>query len=164
MKSITSVDYVGFVWQAYWGWFGISIRHTVFTLQWMAEEQIGQSLTSAGVGTKPFEPTSWESPQLILWRIILASTETSPTRWFGVDWGVGVAGRVSHACPPPPEEATQDAALERLQQGALPCSGVSEQFQFNPGLDSLSGPKLLDVAQFVVVLREREQGPKAEFN
>lgn len=75
-----------------------------------------------------------------------------------------MAGRVGHACPPPPEEATQDAALERLHQGALPRSRVSEQFQFNPGLDSLSGPQLLDVAQFVVVLSEREQGPQAEVN
>lgn len=68
-----------------------------------------------------------------------------------------MAGCVSHACPPPPEKATQDAALQRLQQGALPRSGVSEQFQFNPGLDSLSGSQLLDVAQFVVVLSERER-------
>lgn len=66
-----------------------------------------------------------------------------------------MACRVGHACPPPPEEATQDAALQRLQQSALPCSGVSEQLQLNPGLDGLSGPQLLDVAQFVVVLRER---------
>lgn len=68
-----------------------------------------------------------------------------------------MTGCVSHACPPPPEEATQDAALQRLQQGALPRSGVSKQFQLNPGLDGLSGSELLDVAQFVVVLSERER-------
>lgn len=44
----------------------------------------------------------------------------SPTGWFGVDGGVGVARCVGHARPPPPEEAAQDAALEGLQQGALP--------------------------------------------
>lgn len=68
-----------------------------------------------------------------------------------------MAGCVSHACSSPPEEATQDAALQRLQQGALPRSRVSKQFQFNPGLDSLSGSQLLDVAQFVVVLSESER-------
>lgn len=164
MKSIISVDYVGFVWQAYWGWFGISIRDVVLTLQWMAEEQIppicrgwnqtfwADELREPPVITKLLNKEGHfvtflkqddfgsSSETLILWRISSASTETSPTRGFGVDWGVGVAGRVRHACPPPPEEATQDAALERLQQGALPRSGVSEQFQFNPGLDGLSGP------------------------
>lgn len=63
-----------------------------------------------------------------------------------------MAGGVSHACPPPPEEATQDATFQRLQQGALPGSRVPEQLQFEPGLDGLSGPQLLDVAQFMVVL------------
>lgn len=63
-----------------------------------------------------------------------------------------MAGRVGHACPLPPEEAAQDATFQRLQQGALPGSGVPEQLQLDPGLDGLSGPQLLDVAQFVVVL------------
>lgn len=67
-----------------------------------------------------------------------------------------MAGRVSHACPLPPEEATQDATFQRLQQGALPGSRVSEQLQFDPGLDGLSGPQLLDVAQFVVVLTQKK--------
>lgn len=63
-----------------------------------------------------------------------------------------MTGGVGHARPPPPEEATQDATFQRLQQGALPRSRVSEQLQFDPGLDSLGGPQLLDVAQFVVIL------------
>lgn len=63
-----------------------------------------------------------------------------------------MACRVGQACPPPPEEAAQDATFQRLQQRALPGPGVSEQFQLDPGLDGLSGPQLLDVAQFVVVL------------
>lgn len=74
-----------------------------------------------------------------------------------------MASRVGHARPPPPEEATQDATLEGLQQGALPSSRVPKQFQLNPGLDGLSGPQLLDVAQFVVVLGEKVQGPKTVF-
>lgn len=57
-----------------------------------------------------------------------------------------MASRVGHACPPPPEEATQDATFQRLQQGALPSTRVPKQFQLNPGLDGLSGPQLLDVA------------------
>lgn len=64
-----------------------------------------------------------------------------------------MACSVSHAWPPSPEEAAQDAAFQRLQQGALAGSGVSKQLQLDPGLDCLSGPQLLDVAQFVVVLR-----------
>lgn len=75
-----------------------------------------------------------------------------------------MASRVGHACPPPPEEATQDATFQRLQQGALPSSRVSKQFQLNPGLDGLSGPQLLDVAQLVVVLREKAQGLKTMFS
>lgn len=84
----------------------------------------------------------------------------SPTRGFGVDRGVGVAGCVSHACSSPPEEATQDATFQRLQQGAFPSSRVSEQLEFDPGLDGLSGPELLDVAQFVVVLKNNKKTPK----
>lgn len=64
-------------------------------------------------------------------------------------------GRVGHARPPPPEEAAQDAALQRLQQRALPGSRVSEELEFDPGLDRLSGPQLLDVAQLVVVLTQK---------
>lgn len=64
-------------------------------------------------------------------------------------------GRVGHARPPPPEEAAQDAALQRLQQRALPGSRVSEELEFDPGLDCLSGPQLLDVAQLVVVLNQK---------
>lgn len=79
------------------------------------------------------------------------------TSRFGVDGGVGVAGRVGHAWPPPPEEAAQDATFQRLQQRALSRSGVAEQLQLDPGLDRLSGPQLLDVAQFVVVLRHTEE-------
>lgn len=88
-------------------------------------------------------------------RIITASLRSVPlpTGGFGVDGGVGVAGGVGHACPPPPEEAAQDAAFQGLQQGALPGSGVSEQLQLDPGLDGLSGPQLLDIVQFVVVLK-----------
>lgn len=63
-----------------------------------------------------------------------------------------MAGCVGHACPLPPEEAAQDATFQRLQQGALPGSGVSEQLQLDSRLDGLGGPQLLDVAQFVVVL------------
>lgn len=59
---------------------------------------------------------------------------------------------VGHARPPPPEEAAQDAALEGLQQGALPRSRVTEEFQLDPGLQRLRGTQLLDVAQLVVVL------------
>lgn len=65
-------------------------------------------------------------------------------------------GRVGHARPPSPEEAAQDAALQRLQQRALPGSRVSEQLEFDPGLDRLSGPQLLDVAQLVVVLTQKK--------
>lgn len=83
----------------------------------------------------------------------LSSSSLSPTRWFGVDGGVWVARRVSHARPPSPEEAAQDAAFQTLQQGALAGSRVSKQLQLDPGLDCLSGPQLLDVAQFVVVLK-----------
>lgn len=71
-----------------------------------------------------------------------------------------MAGRVSHACPLPPEEATQDATFQRLQQGALPGSRVSKQLQFDPGLDGLSGPQLLDVAQLVVVLTQKNKTKK----
>lgn len=74
-----------------------------------------------------------------------------------------MASHVGHACSPPPEEATQDATLQGLQQGALPSSRVPKQFELNPGLDGLSGPQLLDVAQFVVVLREKAQGLKTVF-
>lgn len=82
-----------------------------------------------------------------------------PTGRFGVDGGVGVAGRVGHACPPPPEEAAQDATFQRLQQAALPRPRVTEQLQLDPGLQGLSGSQLLDVAQLVVVLgRERRTG------
>ncbi len=63
-----------------------------------------------------------------------------------------MASCVGHACPPPPEEAAQDATFQRLQQGALPGAGVSEQLQLDSRLDGLSGSQLLDVAQFVVVL------------
>lgn len=63
-----------------------------------------------------------------------------------------MAGLVGHAWPPPPEKAAQDSTFQRLQQGALPSSRVTEQLQLDPGLDGLSGPQLLDVAQFVVVL------------
>lgn len=38
-----------------------------------------------------------------------------------------MAGGVGHARPPPPEEAAQDATLQRLQQGALPSARMSEQ-------------------------------------
>lgn len=69
-----------------------------------------------------------------------------------------MAGCVGHACrPPPPEEAAQDATFQRLQQTALPSSSVSEQLQLDPGLDSLSRPQLLDVAQFVIVLTPKKQ-------
>lgn len=83
------------------------------------------------------------------------STCLPPTGRFGVDGRVGVPGCVGHARPPPPEEAAQDAALQRLQQRALPGSRVSEQLEFDPGLDRLSGPQLLDVAQLVVVLTQK---------
>lgn len=84
----------------------------------------------------------------------LHQNRVSPTSRFGVDGGVGVAGRVGHACPLPPEEAAQDATFQRLQQGALPGSSMTEQLQLDPGLDGLSGSQLLDVAQFVVVLTQ----------
>lgn len=73
-----------------------------------------------------------------------------------------MAGRVGHACPLPPEEAAQDATFQRLQQGALPGSGVSEQLQLDPGLDGLSWPQLLDVAQFVVVLATPKENTTEE--
>lgn len=66
-----------------------------------------------------------------------------------------MARHVGHARPPPSEEAAQDPTLERLQQGALPGSRVSEQLQLDPGLDGLSWPQLLHVAQFVVVLTQK---------
>lgn len=66
-----------------------------------------------------------------------------------------MAGRVGHACPPPPEETAQDAAFQRLQQGALPRRRVSEQLQLDPGLDGLCGTQLLDVAQLVVILTQK---------
>lgn len=68
-----------------------------------------------------------------------------------------MAGRVGHACPPPPEEAAQDAALQRLQQRALPGAGVAEQLQLDPGLRGLGGSQLLDVAQLVVVLGKKRR-------
>lgn len=68
-----------------------------------------------------------------------------------------MARRVGHARPPPSEEAAQDPTLQRLQQGALPGSRVSEQLQLDPGLDGLSRPQLLHVAQFVVVLTPRKR-------
>lgn len=60
---------------------------------------------------------------------------------------------VGHARPPPPEEAAQDAALEGLQQGALPRPGVTKELQLDPRLRRLGGTQLLDEAQLVVVLR-----------
>lgn len=59
--------------------------------------------------------------------------------------------------PLPPEEAAQDATLQRLQQRALPGPRVSEQLQFDPGLDGLRRTQLLDVAQLVVVLKSEEE-------
>lgn len=77
---------------------------------------------------------------------------------LGVDGGVGVSPWVGQARrPAPPEEAAQDAAFQRLQQRALPGPGVSEQLEFDPGLDGLGGAQLLDVAQFVVVLVTRRK-------
>lgn len=66
-----------------------------------------------------------------------------------------MTGRVGHAGPPPPEEAAQDPTFQRLQQGALPCSRVAEQLEFDPGLDGLSRTQLLDVAQLVIVLTQK---------
>lgn len=68
-----------------------------------------------------------------------------------------MAGGVAEPGPPPPEEAPQDAALEGLQQRALSGTQMSEQLELDPGLRSLRGPQLLDVAHFMVVLRDQSQ-------
>lgn len=80
-----------------------------------------------------------------------------PTGRLGVDGGVGVSAGVAQTCPLPPEEAAQDATLQRLQQCALPGPRVSEQLQLDPGLDALRRTQLLDVAQLVVVLKPEEE-------
>lgn len=68
-----------------------------------------------------------------------------------------MAGCAVPARSPPPEEAAQDAAFQRLQQRALPGPRVPEQLQFDSGLDALGGPQLLDEAQLEVVLAQKER-------
>lgn len=71
-----------------------------------------------------------------------------------------MAAAAGQARPLPPEEAAQDAALEGLQQAALPGPRVSEQLQLDAGLDGLSVTQLLDEAQLVVVLQRGNRNKK----
>lgn len=65
--------------------------------------------------------------------------------------------RVGESGSPTPKEAPQDATFQRLQQRALSRARVAKQLQLDPWLRGLSGPQLLDVATFVVVLGEQSE-------